>query len=55
MLGLGAFVRVAAGLASMAHGSHASAQASFAPASYCLALGWLDRSEDPVHPGEGNA
>lgn len=55
MQGLGAFVRVAAGLALMAHGSHASAKGSFVPTSYCLALGWLDRSEDQVHPGEGSA
>ncbi len=55
MQGLGAFVRVAAGLTSVADRSHGCAQGSFVPASLCLALGWLDRAEDQVHPGEGSA
>lgn len=53
--GLGAFVRAALGLASLGHGMHVGAQGSFVPASYCLALGWLDQAEDQVHPGEGSA
>jgi hypothetical protein len=53
--GLGAFVRAALGLASMAHstmnGMHVSTPGSFVPAGYC----WLDRAELQVHPGEGSA
>lgn len=53
--GQGAFVRAALGLASMGGGVHFSAQGPFVPAGYCPELGWLDRAEDQVHPGEGSA
>ena len=49
--GLGAFARVASGLASMGHGKHTSTERSFGPAGLC----WLDRAENQVHPGEGSA
>ncbi len=48
--GLGAFVRVAAELASTASGMHVSTQGSFV-AGDC----GLNQAEDQVHPGEGHA
>jgi hypothetical protein len=49
--GLGAFVRVAMGLASMGHGMQLSAQGLFASTGRC----WLERADGQVHPGEGRA
>ena len=53
--GLGAVVRAALGLVSTGHGMHVNAQGSFVQAGYCPELGWLERAEDQVHPGEGSA
>ena len=49
--GLVAFVRAAAGLASVRRGMHIGTPGFFGSASLC----WLERAEDQVHPGEGSA
>jgi hypothetical protein len=55
MQGLGAFVRVAYGVASFSTCAFASAQGPGTAASHGLAFGRLERAEDPMHPGEGSA